>query len=68
MSEHIDDLVKAFGDFDKSRAAIKEFLEDTPLYAKLKVALPNTLSKVYSDALLLDCPSCKAERRSGPLK
>jgi hypothetical protein len=62
MSEHIEELAKAFGDFDDSRTAIKEFLQNSPLYVKLKVPLPATLSKIYPDALLLDCPSCKAER------
>jgi len=62
MSEHLEELARAFSDFDESRTAIKEFLQNTPLYAKVKVPLPSTLSRVYPDKLLLDCPSCKAER------
>lgn len=62
MSDELNNIANAFSSFDDTRAAIKEFLRNTPLYVKLKVALPNTVSKIYPDALLLDCPSCKAER------
>jgi len=61
MSE-INEIAKAFSSFDKSRGAIRDFLQTKPLYVKLKVPLPDDFSKVYPDSLLLDCSICKGER------
>jgi hypothetical protein len=62
MSDELKNLPRAFSSFDDSRAAIKEFIERKPLYVKLKVPLPDHLSQVIPDAVILTCSRCKAER------
>ena len=62
MSEHIDDIVRPFRDFNASRDALKEFLENTPLYVKLKLPLPDQLTQIYPDFIVLNCSNCRAER------
>jgi hypothetical protein len=62
MSDEGKNLIKAFGSFDESRAAIKEFLETKPLYVKLKVPLPHSFSKIKPESLFLNCSICKGDR------
>lgn len=52
QSEHIDDLVKAIGDFDKSRAAIKEF-PMTKLCSWLMSGWPPSPKSLLSDSNLV---------------
>jgi hypothetical protein len=62
MTNDAKNIAKAFGSFDESRAAIKEFLETKPLYVKLKVPLPHSFSKIYPESLFLHCSVCNGDR------
>lgn len=38
----------------------KDFLENTPLYKKYKIAVPTYLNDFPSPAINMECPKCKS--------
>jgi hypothetical protein len=41
-----------------AKAALKEFLEERPLYSKLRLRLPDLFRQALPDAVFLHCPAC----------
>lgn len=61
-NEQLRSAVDAFTNYESVKEEFKGFLEKKPLYVKLKIKLPDVLSRIQPDALILQCSICQAER------
>lgn len=60
--EEVEEMAQAFQGYTEIKGQLKTFLEQKPLYSKLKANLPRQFYNAEPDVLFLQCTVCGEER------